>query len=91
VTILDFARPETTSSAASAAPLPRAGVRLVELNDGLWRVTRPDGDVLGYVEKLLEAAGTRYRAKRMIVSQQRFVSVGEFWSADDAVACFRVG
>jgi len=27
----------------------------------------------------------------MIVRQQRFVAVGEFWSMDDALDCFRVG
>jgi len=93
VTILDFARPDirTATFDRAAAPKAPAGVRLVELHDGLWRVTRNDGDVLGYVEQLAEAAGIRYRAKRMIASQQRFVSVGEFWSADDAVQCFRVG
>jgi len=87
VTILDF--PRTPTGTARPVFTPRAGVTLVELNDTLWRVTRPDGDVLGYVESLSEVAGTRYRAKRMIASQQRFVSVGEFWSADDAVECFR--
>jgi len=87
VTTLDFTRSST--SASRPVFTPRAGVTLVELNDSLWRVTRPDGDVLGYVESLPEVAGTRYRAKRMIVSQQRFVSVGDFWSADDAVECFR--
>ena len=87
MSVLDFTR--TASVATRPVFTPRAGVTLVELNDSLWRVTRPDGDVLGYVESVAEVAGTRYRAKRMIVSQQRFVSVGEFWSADDAVECFR--
>ncbi len=62
---------------------------LVELGDALWRVTRPDGDVLGYVECFDTPAGTRYRAKRMIVRQQRFVPIGEFWVMSDAVDCFR--
>ena len=62
---------------------------LVELGDALWRVTRPDGDVLGYVEAFEASGGTRYRAKRMIVRQQRFVPIGEFWVMSDAVDCFR--
>lgn len=64
-------------------------IALVELGDALWRVTRPDGEVLGYVESFDAPGGTRYRAKRMIVRQQRFVPVGEFWVMGDAVDCFR--
>ena len=62
---------------------------LVELGDTLWRVTRHDGEVLGYVEAFEAPGGQRYRAKRMLVRQQRFVPVGEFWVMDDAVDCFR--
>ena len=64
-------------------------VALVELGDALWRVTRPDGEVLGYVEAFDSGGSTRYRAKRMIVRRQRFVPVGEFWVMGDAVDCFR--
>ena len=64
-------------------------IALVELGDALWRVTRPDGDVLGYVESFPTAAGVRYRAKRHLVSQRRFVPIGEFWAMNDAVDCFR--
>jgi hypothetical protein len=81
VTILDFA---TTTSAVR-------GLDAVQLHDALWRVTRPDGEVAGYIERFTESRGIRFRAKRMIVRQQRFVSVGEFWSMDDALQCFRVG
>ena len=62
---------------------------LVELGDSLWRVTRPDGDLLGYVEAFSSPSGTRYRAKRMIVRQQRFVPIAEFWVMSDAVDCLR--
>jgi hypothetical protein len=62
---------------------------LIELGDALWRVTRPDGEVLGYVESFEAQGGTRYRAKRMLVRQQRFIPVGEFWLMGDAVDCFR--
>jgi len=65
-----------------------ADVTLVQLNDSLWRVTRPDGDVLGYIERFLERGLDRFRAKRMIVAKQRFYPVGEFWLMDDAVECF---
>ena len=68
-----------------------ADVTLVQLNDDLWRVTRPDGDVLGYIERFIERGLDRFRAKRMIVAKQRFYPVGEFWVMDDAVECFSPG
>jgi hypothetical protein len=61
---------------------------ITQLNESLWRVTRPTGEVLGYVETVADPDGTRYRAKRMIVRQQRFVPIGDFWSMEDAVECF---
>ena len=64
-------------------------IALVELGEALWRVTRPDGDVLGYVEAFSTPAGPKYRAKRMLALQRRFVPIGEFWVMNDAVDCFR--
>lgn len=67
----------------------RAGVATIQLNDDLWRVTRPAGEVLGYVERLATPAGHRFVAKRMLPRQRRFLAVGEFWTLDDAMDCFR--
>jgi hypothetical protein len=92
VTTLEFASTRSTDSdTRTATPRLHRGIVVVALNDALWRVTRADGDVVGYVERFTESRGTRFRAKRMIVRQQRFVPVGEFWSMDDALDCFRVG
>lgn len=66
----------------------RPGLHLVQLHDELWRVTRYSGEVLGYVEQFRVRAGLRFRAKRFIARQRRFVEVGEFWNMDDAVDCF---
>ncbi len=80
MTILDF-----------PAALPsgtRPGVSTVQLHDDLWRVTRPDGEVLGYVERSDTAAGHRFTAKRMLQLQRRFLPIGDFWSIDDALDCF---
>lgn len=85
VTILDFATTTITTAATRTA-----GLTAIQLHDSLWRVTRPEGDVVGYIERFSEARGIRYRAKRLIVRQQRFVSIGEFWSMDDALQCFRM-
>ena len=67
----------------------RAGVATIQLNDELWRVTRPDGEVLGYVQRITSAAGHRFVAKRMLQRQRRFLALGEFWTVDDAMDCFR--
>jgi len=83
VTVLDFA------STSTAAPLRAGGLTVIRLHDSLWRVTRAGGEVVGYVERFAEERGTRFRAKRLVVRQQRFVSIGEFWSMDDAVQCLR--
>ena len=78
----------TTLDFATTTPI-RAGVATIQLNDDLWRVTRPSGEVLGYVERSTTAAGHRYLAKRMLQRQRRFLPIGEFWSMDDAMDCFR--
>jgi hypothetical protein len=68
-----------------------SGIALVPIRNGLWRVTRPDGQVLGYVEAFTAPHGERYRAKRLIARQRRFLVDGEFWTMADAVDCLRVG
>lgn len=67
----------------------RAGIATIQLHDDLWRVTRPDGEVLGYVERRPSPAGSRFLAKRMLPRQRRFLGLGEFWTVDDAMECFR--
>ncbi len=70
-------------------PLARSAVQVRELHDGLLRVTRPDGAVLGYVERMREPQGERFRAKRLRRDAQGFVPLGDFWSLQDAVDCLR--
>lgn len=71
------------------AIVARFGVAVIPLHDDLWRVTRKNGEVLGYVERSTAVAGHRFLAKRMLQRQRRFLPVGEFWSLDDALDCFR--
>jgi len=82
VTILDFATTTRTST---------GGVTVIQLHDDLWRITRPSGEVLGYLERFIERGEFKFRAKRMLVRQQRFVAIGEFWRMNDALDCFRIG
>lgn len=67
----------------------RAAIATIQLHDDLWRVTRPDGDVVGYIERSETASGSRYRAKRMLQRQRRFIAIGDFWEFGDAMDCFR--
>lgn len=83
---LDFAG--TTTADTTTQPHAPSGITLVQLHNDLWRVTRPMGDVLGYVEKFAAADGTRFRAKRLLVTERRFIVIGEFWAFDEAVDCF---
>lgn len=79
----------TTLDFAGTATGIRPAVGIIQLHDDLWRVTRRGGEVLGYVERRTTPAGHRFVAKRMLQRQRRFLSVGEFWSIDDAMDCFR--
>jgi len=75
------------------APLPlRAtprGLDIVPRRGALWRVARSDGLVLGYVERVDDDGGTRYRSKRMIGRAAGFTVLGDFGAADDAVEALR--
>jgi hypothetical protein len=80
----------TTLAFVGDLPLVRPGIALVQLHDELWRVTRPHGEVLGYIEQFRVRDGLRFRSKRFMLRQRRFMVMGEFWSMDDAIECFCV-
>ena len=76
------------------APLPllRAaprGLDIVPRRGALWRVARSDGLVLGYVERVDDESGARYRSKRLVGRASGFDVIGDFGAADDAVASLR--
>ena len=79
---LDFAGPRSRT-------FPARGLLVIQLHDSLWRVTLEAGDVVGYVERFETPAGGRYRAKRFLPRQRRFLVDGEFWEMGDALACFQ--
>jgi len=76
-----------------ATPLPltstHPGVAVLALHGRLWRATRADGAVLGYVELLDTPDGERFVSKRLRPRAQGFLPVGEFWSADEAIDSLR--
>jgi hypothetical protein len=72
-------------------PRVSSGISLVQLHNGLWRVIRSSGSVLGYVESLPDVRGERFRAKRLTADKRSFVGLGEFWQLQDAVDSLRFG
>ena len=62
-----------------AIPLPltsaHPGVTVLALHGRLWRATRADGAVLGYVELLDTADGERFVSKRLRPRAQGLVPV----------------
>jgi hypothetical protein len=72
-----------------AAPPIRGRETLVRAGAALWRVTTPEGRVIGHLRRLEHPLGMRFRAERLHLATNRFIEVGEFWSADEAVASLR--
>ncbi|MDP9028470.1 MAG: hypothetical protein M3N46_13145 [Actinomycetota bacterium] len=77
-------------------PLPlivsHPGLTVLALHGRLTRVTRRDGAVLGYVERVDPGPSNRERpflAKRLRPRALGFLEVGRFWSADEAVEALR--
>lgn len=75
---------------ARDAPSFRGRESLVRAGAALWRVVAPGGRVIGHLRILDHPLGMRFRAERLHVATGRFLEVGEFWSADEAVASLRV-
>lgn len=78
------ARPTTSPVSGRLA----AGLAFIQLNNGLWRITRSDGSVLGYIEAPA-VAGARFAAKRLRSDRRSFFDLGEFRSFDEALECLR--
>lgn len=72
-----------------SAPPTRLTTEAVAVSDSLWRIVRVGGEMLGYVDRLPTPDGDRFRVRRMLATQRRFIAVGEFWQFDDAMGCFR--
>lgn len=73
-----------------AAPvLNRATETLLPAGERLWRVLDTKGSIRGHLRILPHDLGLRYRAERLHLGSGTFRVVGDFWSADDAVAALR--
>lgn len=64
---------------------------LAPAGPGLYRVRVRGGRVVGHVAVRDHPLGARYEALRYQVALAAFRSLGDFWSADDAVAALLAG
>ena len=78
----------TRSTAGPVSGSLAAGLAFIQLNNGLWRITRTDGSVLGYIDAPA-VAGARYAAKRLRSDRRSFFNLGDFRSFDEALECLR--
>lgn len=85
-----------TASTAQRSPVAptlagsaRNGVRFVEAGPDLYRVIAKSDRIIGHVQISPHPLGPRYEARRYSAPHSSFISVGEFWSVDDAVSSLR--
>ena len=69
--------------------LNRAVETLQPAGERLWRVVDTRGTIRGHLRIVPHDLGLRYRAERLHLPSGVFRIVGDFWSADDAVAGLR--
>ena len=67
----------------------RAVETLQPAGERLWRVLDARGAIRGHLRIVPHDLGLRYRAERLHLPSGLFRIVGDFWSADDAVAALR--
>ncbi|MGU3411669.1 hypothetical protein ACLBWP_16325 [Microbacterium sp. M1A1_1b] len=67
----------------------RGDLRVLDVRDDLSRVTRANGEIVGYVDRVDVAGDTAFRARRYVAAERRFIDLPTVWSADDAVDCLR--
>lgn len=84
-------REAVASVSEATAYLPaRFGIAMTQVSPSLWRVSRAAGGLIGHIERLHGDDGDRFVAKRLLPRGPRYLSLGEYWSIDDAIDCFRV-
>jgi hypothetical protein len=67
----------------------RGDLRVLDVRDDLCRITRANGEIVGYVDRIDVAGDVAYRARRYVAHERRFVELPTVWSADDAVDTLR--
>lgn len=70
------------------ATVPHPSVETVPVGASLWRVIRPGGAMLGYIDRIPGPGGDQFRVRRMLTTQRRFIPIGDFSRFEDALVCF---
>ena len=80
-----------TNATRTREPFPDVvpGLQISPAAPGLWRVTRPQGAVLGHIERRGFGDEVRFGAKRLVAGGIRSIELGEFWSSRAAAEVFR--
>jgi hypothetical protein len=85
--------PSTEPSLQIRSPRPvarsRGDLRILDVRDDLSRITRVNGEIVGYVDRVDVAGERAFRARRYVAAERRFVELPTVWSADDAVDSLR--
>lgn len=72
-----------------SAARTHGGLRVLDVREDLSRITRANGEIVGYVDRVVLPGGPAYRARRYVAAERRFVELPAVWSADDAVDTLR--
>ena len=80
-----------TLESTSPYPVATRGIRAVPLPGDRWRVTRDDGDVLGYIERSAERAEPGFRCLRMLPRRAELTVIAEVGDPSDAIELLRAG
>lgn len=67
----------------------RGSLRILDVRDDLSRISRANGEIVGYVDRIDVAGGPAFRARRFVAAERRFVPLPTVWNADDAVDMLR--
>jgi hypothetical protein len=78
-----------TATAEPPAVDPALRVRILPAGPALYRVADSTGRILGHLAVLAHPLGARFAALRYQPALARFRSIGDFWTADEAVGVLR--
>lgn len=67
----------------------RGTLQVLDVRDDLSRISRANGEIVGYIDRIDVAGGPAYRARRYVAAERRFVALPNVWNADDAVDMLR--
>jgi hypothetical protein len=67
----------------------RGQLRVLDVREDLCRVTRGNGEIVGYVDRVDIEGLPAYRARRYVPAERRFVALPTVWDPDDAVDSLR--